>query len=101
MRMPEVLIYQKAKQVAQSGSFGANLWYMKFINYAELDSKFVFDIMNWQGSRDTLRTINIPFNSMEDAMRFADQKRFKYFIDAAPARIVKPKSYDFNFKKTQ
>lgn len=98
MKEPEVLIYQQSKNVVQSGSFKNKLWHIRFINYEELDSKYLFDLMNWSGGKDTIATINIPFSSKEEAIRFAESKNLQYTIQTTEERQFKPKSYASNFK---
>lgn len=95
--LPQVLIYQLPKNAMQSGDFKTGNWYMKFINYKELESKYIFDLMNWVGSKDTLSTINIPFNTKQEAIAFAKNKGFSFKISETGGRTIKPKSYASNF----
>jgi NADH dehydrogenase (ubiquinone) Fe-S protein 4 len=97
MAIPEVLIYQPSKNAMQAGTYKSGKWFMKFVNYKELDSKYVFDIMNWNGSKDTLLTINMEFESLVQATHFAEKCGFKYTVSEGEKRIVKPKSYTSNF----
>jgi hypothetical protein len=93
----EVLIYQPEKSAMQSGAFIGKKWFMKFVNYEEEEGDYIFDIMNWEGGRDVLKTIKMEFSSEEEAIAFAKFKGFKYTISKNNERIIKPKSYASNF----
>jgi hypothetical protein len=97
IKIPEVLIYQQAKSSMQSGVFKGKKWFMKFVNYETENTEYLFDLMNWIGGNDTILTINIPFNSKEEAIKFATLKGFKYSISENPSKKIKPKSYTSNF----
>lgn len=93
----EVLIYQPEKTAMQSGTFKSQHWFMKFMNYDKENTKYLFDLMNWAGSMDTLLTVKIPFGSKEEAINFANLKGFKYQILENNKRMLKKKSYTSNF----
>lgn len=95
--IPQVLIFQHPISTSQSGFFKKNLWYIKFINYATVDEKYIFDLMNWVGGKDTLKTIKIPFESKERAINYAKAKGFIFKEEPAEVRKIKPKSYTTNF----
>ena len=93
----EVLIYQTQKSTTQSGVYKSSVWMMEFINYAEEENKYIFDLMNWVGGKDTLKTIKLKFDSKESAINFATKNNFEYKIVKLKNRIIKPKSYSSNF----
>jgi NADH dehydrogenase (ubiquinone) Fe-S protein 4 len=95
--LAEVLIYQPQKNAMQSGVYKAKQWFMKFVNYAELDEAYIFNLMNWQGGKDTLKTIVLPFKAKEDAISFASKNGFSYKLEESSKRKIKPKSYTANF----
>jgi hypothetical protein len=97
MKNIQVLIYQPSKSATQSGSYKSGLWFMDFTNYDEQNAKYIFDIMNWIGGLDTLKTIKMSFNTKDDAIRFAQKHNFVYTIQSTQARKIKPKSYASNF----
>ena len=70
---------------------------MKFIGYNEAGSQYVFDLMNWFGGKDVLKTINLPFITKETAITFATTHNFEYEVEENNGRILKPKSYSENF----
>jgi hypothetical protein len=94
---PEVLIYNPTKSAMQSGVKKTKDWFMRFVNYSAEDSDYIFDLMNWKGSSNTLLTVKIPFSSKEEAIRFATEKNFQYKVDESKRFTVKPKSYASNF----
>ena len=93
----EVLIYQTQKSPTQSGVYKSSVWMMEFANYDEAENKYIFDLMNWVGGKDTLKTIKLKFDSKESAINFATKNNFEYKIVQLKNRIVKPKSYSSNF----
>lgn len=95
---PQVLIYQPEKSAMQSGISKSQKWFMKFTNYTTEHSQYIFDIMNWVGSENNLKTISIPFESLETAINFATKNNLDYTISKSGTRIVRRKSYADNFK---
>jgi NADH dehydrogenase (ubiquinone) Fe-S protein 4 len=97
MTTQEVLIYQPQKSAMQSGTYKSSLWFVKFVNYKEEDEQYIFNLMNWQGGKNTLKTVNLKFESKEDAIAFCNKHGFKYIIEEGSKRNIKPKSYASNF----
>lgn len=93
----QVLIFQPSISTLQAGLFKAGLWYMKFINYQELNQKYIFDLMNWIGGYDTLKSVVIPFENQKEAINYAKEKNFLFQIEKSEQRKLKPKSYTDNF----
>ena len=93
----EVLIYQTQKSSTQSGVYKSSIWMMEFINYTEEEGKYIFDLMNWMGGSDTIKTIKLKFDTKESAVHFATKNNFEYKIVELNNRIIKPKSYSSNF----
>jgi NADH dehydrogenase (ubiquinone) Fe-S protein 4 len=97
MTRQEVLIYQPQKNAMQSGAYKASLWFVKFVNYKEEDERYIFNLMNWEGGKDTLKTINLKFESKKKAIEFCEKHGFNYKVEESSKRIIKPKSYASNF----
>jgi hypothetical protein len=53
--------------------------------------------MKWQGGKNTLKTIELDFETLEEAKAFADRHQLSYSITPAKTRIRRPKSYADNF----
>lgn len=95
--MTEVLIYREEKSAMQSGMYKSSKWFMKFINYDEEESEYIFNLMNWEGGKDVLKTIRMEFETRDSAIHFAETNKFKYIISEPNSRNIKPKSYASNF----
>ena len=93
----EVLIYQVQKSSTQSGTHKSSIWKIDFTNYNEQESQYIFKLMNWIGGKDTLKTINLRFNSKEEAINFATKNGLNYKVISYNRRSIKPKSYADNF----
>ena len=93
----EVLIYQEEKSVMQSANHNPMKWFMEFVNYEESQEQYIFNLMNWLGGKDTLKTIKITFYSLEEAVTFAEKNNFTYEVKKPLKRKIKPKSYASNF----
>ena len=93
----KVLIYQPYKNAMQSGATKSAQWFMKFTDYNKAGSSYVFDLMNWIGGGDVLKTVNLPFTTKEAAINFATKHKFEYEVEENNKRILKPKSYAENF----
>lgn len=53
--------------------------------------------MGWQSSGDFMQGSHIPFESKEDAIRFAERQGYEYFVQEPNSRKVVPKAYANNF----
>lgn len=88
------IIYRPSKTAMQSGRSKTKQWILEF---STDDRKFIDAIMGWIGSKDTTRQIKIPFESKEDAMRYAKENSLDFTIKVPHERKIKPKSYADNF----
>jgi NADH dehydrogenase (ubiquinone) Fe-S protein 4 len=93
----EALIYQTQKSATQSGVYKSSIWFLKFVNFKEEQNNYHFDVMNWQGGENTLKTIFLKFSSKEDAIHYAEQNNINYRVVYSKKRYIKPKSYASNF----
>lgn len=85
----KVLICQQYKN-NKSGK-----WFIKFIEATP--TQYVFDLMNWIGSKDAHKTIHLTFDTKEEAISFAKKKNFQYEVQENKTRILRAISYADNF----
>jgi len=99
----KVRIFQKPKSAMQSGNSGWGKsagWMMEFIRQhrAQPDS-----LMGWQSSGDTLKTIHIEFDTLDQALDYAKSHGFEATALPSPARRRRFKTYadNFDFRRKQ
>lgn len=91
----QVKIYQPAKNAMQSGRGKIGLWKLEFERNT---AKTIDPLMGWVGQKSTTDQINLFFNSVEEAVTYAEKHGLSYRVIEPKQRIVKPKSYADNFK---
>ena len=91
-----VRIYRPAKSAMQSGLATTKQWRIE----AELETPRMPDpLMGWVSAGDTLNEIRMRFSSEEEAIRFATEAGWDYWVDSPQGRIVTPRNYADNFKE--
>ena len=90
-----VRIYQPSKTAMQSGRAGTKHWALEFEPGArrEMDP-----LMGWTSSRDTRTQIHMSFETLEEAIAYAEKQGYAYSVQTTQARTVRPKSYSDNFR---
>ncbi len=79
----------------QSGRSKTKTWVLEY----ELETGRVPDgLMGWTSSDDTLNQVQLKFDTVDDAISFAQQKGWEYSVKETKERRVVPKSYADNFK---
>ena len=79
----------------QSGRGKAGSWVLEYISDS---SKNPESLMGWITSDDTLDQVRINFDSLENAIAFAEKKGWHYTINSTNVRKIKPRNYVDNFK---
>ena len=88
-------IYKPGKDATQSGRGRTDQWYLQY----ELETARTPDpLMGWPTSGDTMNQPSIPFETLEDAEKFAKSQGVSYVVLPERPRRVKPKNYGDNFK---
>ena len=90
----EVLIYKPTKNAMQSGYVSKDHWELKYLHTSKvkLDS-----LMGWSGSNDTKKQITLKFETLKDAINYAERNSISYKVISEQKRNIKPKSYAANF----
>jgi len=90
-----VRIYQPTKTAMQSGRGGTKRWMLEF----EPEARREMDpLMGWTSSRDTRAQVRMSFDTLEEAVAYAEKQGYAYSVQSAQARVVRPKSYSDNFR---
>jgi hypothetical protein len=88
-------IYRPSKTAMQSGRARTRKWVLDF----EQASQRVPDpLMGWISARDTLNQIQLKFDTLEEAVAFAQKHGLDYQVAEPHQRAFKPKSYADNFR---
>jgi hypothetical protein len=90
-----VRIYQPTKTAMQSGRSGTKRRALEF----EPEARREMDpLMGWTSSRDTRAQVRMSFDTLEEAVAYAEKQGYAYGVQSAQARVVRPKSYSDNFR---
>ena len=91
----KVTIYRPRSSVNTQGSCSGKKWIIKF----ECDSsKFTYDLMKWTGSKDMSSELKLTFETKEQAIEFANKKKWSYQIQDDYTKKIIKKNYAENFK---
>ena len=89
-----IKIYKPSKTSMQSGFGKTKLWLAEYIS----DVDNVKDLlMGWDSSLDTKSQIKVYFDTKEQAIKWAKNNNYQYFVEDPKERKVKPKNYASNF----
>ena len=89
-----VKIYKPSKSSMQSGQMNTKKWLAEYIS----DTEQVKDtIMGWNRSLDTKSQIKVFFETKEQAIEWAKNNNYQYFVQDPKQRKIKPKNYASNF----
>jgi hypothetical protein len=91
-------IYKPTRNAMQSGEANTRHWALEFMSS---DPLFVEPLMGWTGQTDTIRQIQLYFESKEEAIAYAKGKGIDFEVTEPKSRTIKPKSYAANFSFKQ
>ena len=89
------LIYRPARTATQSGRANTRLWIGE---YQPEEAKHNDFLMGWVGSGDMKSQIKLSFETMEDAIAYADRNGVPYEVLEPNLDRKVPKSYADNFR---
>ena len=90
----QVRIYRPAKTAMQSGRAGTGDW---ILESEPADASMPDPLMGWNGSADTRRQVRLRFDTVEEAIAYAERNGHDYSVAAPKERKVRPKTYAENF----
>ena len=89
-----IKIYKPAKTAMQSGLGKTKKWLAEYIS----DADNVKDsLMGWNSSLDTQSQIKIFFETKEQAIAWAKNSNYHFYVEEQKIKKIKPKSYASNF----
>ena len=93
--MAQARIYRPTKTAMQSGRAKTKKWVLEFEPASRRDPD---PLMGWSSARDTLNEVQLRFDSLEEAVAFADKHGLDYTVIEPQPRTPKVKSYADNFR---
>ena len=88
-------ISRPSKTAMQSGRRQTRKWLLEFEPATRRDPD---PLMGWSSARDTLNEVQLRFDSLDEAVAFANKHGLDYTIIEPQPRIPKVKSYADNFR---
>ena len=88
-------IYRPAKTAMQSGTAKTRKW---VLDYETASPRVPDPLMGWISARDTLNQVQLRFDTLEEAVAFAQKQGMHYTVSEPHQRSLKPKSYAENFR---
>lgn len=88
-------IYKPSKSAMQSGHAGGESWRLE---YEPNTNKGPEPLMGWTASGDTLGQVSLKFQTLEDAVAYAQKKGIEYTVLQSKPRKIKPRNYSDNFR---
>ena len=87
-------IYKPARNAMQSGKGKSNEWFLEFVRETRPSSD---PLMGWT-SGDTSTQVRLRFDTVEEAVAYAQRNSIVYAVEAESATRLQKKSYSDNFK---
>ena len=88
-------IFQRIKNATQSGLARTDKWVLQF----EPEKAPVPEpLMGWTSSQDMRQQVTMEFDSMEEAVAYAERNNIAYQVFEAHRPAPRSKSYSDNFK---
>ena len=88
-------IYRPSKTAMQSGRRQSRKWLLEFEPASRRDPD---PLMGWSSAQDTLNEVQLRFDTLDEAVAFADKHGLQYSIIEPHQRRPKAKSYADNFR---
>ena len=93
--MATARILRPAKTAMQSGRARTRKWTLE---YEQQTPRHADPLMGWSSAGDTLNQVRLYFDTLEEAVAYADANALAYTVEQPHARTIKPKAYADNFR---
>src|SRR5437764_1824996 len=88
-------IYRPSKSAMQSGRAQSRKWLLEYEPASRRDAD---PWMGWASAADTLNQVRLRFDTLDEAIAFANKHGLEYTLIEPQARTPKAKSYADNFR---
>jgi ETC complex I subunit conserved region len=92
--MHQAIIYSPAKTSMQSGSAKTKFWVLEFKNNTMQTNN---PLMGWIGGGNTENQIHLKFDTLDEAVRYAQNNQISYTVKQPKIRNLSIKSYAENY----
>ena len=75
LKTMKALIYKPVKNPMQSGKGNTKKWLLKFLPE---NTRTIDPIMGWSSNSDPKQQLTLKFNSMEDAVKYAESRNIEW-----------------------
>ena len=89
-----IKIYKPSKTAMQSGRGKTKQWIAEYITSTD---NLKDSLMGWNSSLDTKTQIKLFFDTKDQAILWAKNNNYQYYVDEPKTKKIKPKSYTSNF----
>ncbi len=89
-----IKIYKPSKTAMQSGNGKTKKWLAEFISDLDTEKDM---LMGWNSSIDTKSQIKIFFETKDQAILWAQNNNYQFFVEEPKKRKINIKSYASNF----
>ena len=96
--MDKARIYQPTRSVMQSGSAMTKKWVLE---YTPKNVRYVEPLMGWVGSSYTKTQCQLKFDSLEEALSYANRNEIAWEVVQPKTASLKPKNYSSNFSNNR
>jgi hypothetical protein len=93
--MAQARIHRPPKTAMQSGRGNTRKWLLEYEQATRRDPD---PLMGWSSAGDTLNEVNLRFDTLDEAIGFAEKHGLDYIVIEPKERRFKPKSYADNFR---
>jgi len=93
--MPRARIYRPTKNAMQSGTANTRKWVLDYEPETPRDPD---PLMGWASAGDTLNQIRLHFETLEEAVAYANKRALAYDVIEPQKATIRPKSYADNFR---
>ena len=88
-------IYQPARNAMQSGKAKTGRWLLEYETETPREPD---PLMGWASAADTLNEVHLRFETLEEAVDFAQKHGIEYSVTKPREPSLRPKSYSDNFR---
>jgi hypothetical protein len=88
-------ILRPAKTAMSSGTAKTKQWVLEFETATKRQAE---PLMGWIAAADTLNQIRLNFDTLEEAVAYADKHGLAYSVEQPHQKQIKPKAYADNFR---
>ena len=93
--MASARILRPAKTAMSSGTAHTKRWILEFEQATRRQAE---PLMGWISAEDTLNQVRLHFDTLEEAIAFAEKHGHDYTVEEPHEPRFKPKSYADNFR---